>query len=97
MDTLFYPEKVVIIGVSERETNLGKIIAENLFDFGFHGEIFLVGRHGGVLLGHRISTSVQELPEGIDVGIILTPAKTVPDIVDQCGQKGIDHRLSRHS
>ena len=89
MDTLFYPEKVVIIGVSERETNLGKIIAENLFDFGFHGEIFLVGRHGGVLLGHRILTSVQELPEGIDVGIILTPAKTVPDIVDQCGQKGI--------
>ncbi len=89
MDTLFYPERVVVIGVSERETNLGKLIAENLFDFGFHGEIFLVGRHGGVLLGHRILTSVQELPEGIDVAIILTPAKTVPDIVDQCGQKGI--------
>ena len=89
MDRLFYPERVVVIGVSERETNLGRLIAENLFDFGFHGEIFLVGRHGGVLLGHRILTSVEALPEGIDVAIVLTPARTVPDIVDQCGRKGI--------
>jgi len=89
MDKLFYPDKVAIIGVSERDTNLGRIIAENLIDFGFHGETFLIGRHGGVLFGHRILTSVQELPEGIDVAIVLTPAQTVPPIVDQCGQKGI--------
>ncbi len=89
MDQLFYPRSVAVIGVSERETNLGRLIAENLFYFGFHGEIFLVGRQGGILLGHRILSSVEELPEGIDVAVILTPAKTVPHIVDQCGQKGI--------
>jgi len=89
MDRLFYPEKVAVIGVSERETNLGRLIAENLYAFGFNGEIFLVGRHGGILLGHRILTSIQDLPEEIDVAIVLTPAKTVPDIVDQCGQRGI--------
>lgn len=89
MDRLFYPERVAVIGVSERETNLGRIIAENLFYFGFHGEIFLVGRHGGVLFGHRILPTVQGLPEGIDVAIVLTPAPTVPSIVDQCGRKGI--------
>ena len=89
MDRLFYPQRVAVIGVSERESNLGRLIAENLFDFGFHGEIYLVGRHGGVLLGHRILSSVSDLPEGIDVAIVLTPARTVPDIVDQCGEKGI--------
>ncbi len=89
MDRLFYPECVAVIGVSERETNLGRIIAENLFYFGFHGEIFLVGRHGGVLFGHRILPTVLDLPEGIDVAIVLTPAQTVPSIVDQCGRKGI--------
>jgi len=89
MDRLFYPDKVAVIGVSERDNNLGRIIAENLIDFGFHGEIFLVGLHGGVLFGHRILTSVQELPEGIDMAIVLTPAQTVLPIVDQCGHKGI--------
>ena len=89
MDRLFYPESVVVIGVSERETNLGKLIAENLYEFGFHGEIFLVGRHGGILLGHRILTSIQDLPENIDLAIVLTPAPTIPSIVDQCGAKGI--------
>ncbi len=89
MDRLFYPERVAVIGVSERETNLGRIIAENLFYFGFHGEIFLVGHHGGILFGHKILPTVQDLPEGIDVAIVLTPAPTVSSIVDQCGQKGI--------
>ncbi len=93
MDRLFYPERVVVIGVSERETNLGRLIAENLFEFGYHGEIFLVGRHGGVLLGHRILTSLAELPEGIDLAIVLTPAATVPDLVDQCGEKGIKRMI----
>jgi len=89
MDRLFYPEKVAVIGVSERETNLGRLIAENLFEFGFRGEIHLVGRHGGILFGQRILTSVQELPEAVDVAVVLTPAITVPEIVDQCGRKGI--------
>ena len=89
MNHLFYPEKIAVIGVSERENNLGKLIAENLFDFKFHGEIHLVGRHGGILFGRKILTSVQELPKDINVAVVLTPAVTVPEIVDQCGQKGI--------
>jgi len=89
MDRLFYPEHVAVIGVSERETNLGRLIAENLFDFGYHGEIYLVGRHGGVLFGHRILPSIEELPEGLDLAIILTPAMTVPEMIDACGRKKI--------
>ncbi|MBW2040245.1 MAG: acetate--CoA ligase family protein, partial [Deltaproteobacteria bacterium] len=44
---------------------------------------------GGVVFGRRVLASVDELPEGIDVAVILTPADTVPAIVDGCGRKGI--------
>jgi len=80
---------VVVIGVSERPDNLARAIVENLFEFQFNGEIFLVGKKGGILFGRRICTSMEDLREGIDVAVILTPAPTVPGILESCGQKGI--------
>jgi len=80
---------VVVIGVSERSDNLARAIVENLFEFQFNGEIFLVGKKGGILFGRRICTSMEDLRQGIDVAVILTPAPTVPGILESCGQKGI--------
>jgi acyl-CoA synthetase (NDP forming) len=89
VDQLFYPKSVVVIGVSERPDNLARAIVENLFEFQFNGEIFLVGKKDGILFGRRICTSMEDLREGIDVAVILTPAPTVPGILESCGQKGI--------
>lgn len=89
MDQLFYPKSVVVIGVSERPDNLARNIVENLFEFQFNGEIHLVGRKECVLFGRRVLTSLDQLPDGIDVAVILTPAQTVPDLVEACGRKKI--------
>jgi acetate---CoA ligase (ADP-forming) len=89
VDQLFNPKSVVVIGVSENPNNLARIIAENLFEFQFSGEIFLIGRREGILLGRGICTSIKDLREGIDVAVILTPAQTVPGILESCGKKKI--------
>ena len=89
MDKIFNPDSIVIIGVSERPTNMGQNIVANLLDFGYEGEIHLVGQREGVVFGHRIRTSMEDLPQGIDLAVILTPATTVPDLLDACGRQGI--------
>ena len=89
MNQLFNPKSVVVIGVSEDPNNLARIIVENLFEFQFHGEIFLIGRKEGILFGRGICTSIEDLKEGIDVAVILTPAQTVPGILESCGRKKI--------
>ncbi len=89
MRHLFWPSSVVVIGVSTRPENLGKEIARNLFEFRYTGVIHLVGPHGGVLFGRKIHPSLDEITEPIDLAVILTPAKTVPGIMEQCGRKGI--------
>jgi acyl-CoA synthetase (NDP forming) len=89
MDQLFNPKSVVVIGVSENPDNLARNIVENLFKFEFHGEIFLIGRREGILFGRGICTSLEDLKEGIDVAVILTPAHTVPGILESCGRKKI--------
>lgn len=80
---------MVVIGVSENPDNLARIIVENLFEFQFIGEIFLIGKKEGVLFGRKICTSMEDLREGIDVAVILTPAQTVPGILESCGRKKI--------
>jgi len=89
MQKLFYPERIAVIGVSERRENAGRNILENICRFDFAGGIFPVGPRGGMVCGKEILTSVDRLPEGIDAAIIITPAATVPGIVDQCGRKGM--------
>jgi acetyltransferase len=92
MKRIFYPESIVVIGVSERPDNLGKNIVRNLVSFKFKGSLYAVGRSKGEVHGIEIYNSLNDLPEGIDLAVILTPAHLVPMFVSQCGQKGI-HRV----
>lgn len=89
MKDLFWPSSVVVIGVSTKELNLGKEIASNLYRFNYSGVIHLVGANEGVLFGQRIHKSLDEIDEPIDLAVILTPARTIPGIMEQCGRKGI--------
>jgi len=89
VEQLFYPKSVAVIGVSERPDNLARIIVENLFKFQFNGEIFIVGKKEGILFGRKIYTSMEDLREGINVAVILTPASTIPGILEACGRKKI--------
>ena len=89
MERIFYPRSIVVIGVSDRPDNLGKNIVANLLEFGYKGKIYAFGRTEGQVYGHRIYTSFDQLPEGIDLAVILVPAPLVPHMVDACGRKGI--------
>jgi acyl-CoA synthetase (NDP forming) len=89
LEQLFYPQSVVVIGVSESPDNLARVIFENLIEFQFQGEILLVGKKEGTLHGRKIHTSLDEVTEEIDVAVILTPASTVPGLLESCGRKKI--------
>ncbi|MEW6615611.1 MAG: CoA-binding protein [Thermodesulfobacteriota bacterium] len=88
MRTVFYPRKVAVIGVSESRDNMGKNIVQNLLDNHFQGEVFPVGPKGGNISGLKIYPSVMDIADEIDFAAIITPATTVPKLVDQCGKKG---------
>ena len=89
LQPFFYPESVVVIGVSPDSNNLGKNIVQNLLTFGFKGEILSVGLNPGVIFGQRIHQSLDQVDHPVDLAVILTPARTIPAILDQCGRKGI--------
>ncbi|MFZ2096907.1 MAG: acetate--CoA ligase family protein [Anaerolineales bacterium] len=89
MREFFYPTSVAVIGVSEKPDNLGRNIIANLIEFGFGGIVYPVGPSGGFVQTHRIYRSVSDIPDHIETAVILTPAHTVPGILEECGKKGV--------
>jgi acyl-CoA synthetase (NDP forming) len=89
METLFSPRSLLVVGASDRPGNLAANIVRNLMDIGFPGQITLLGRRDGNLYGHRIHTSWEDLPPGIDLAVILVPALEVVSVIEQCGRYGI--------
>jgi acyl-CoA synthetase (NDP forming) len=89
LQKIFYPTSLAVIGVSSAPDNMGRGIIFNLTEFGYQGIIYQVGHKGGVFAGRRIYQSVLDVPDQIDLAVILTPAHTIPNILEECGQKGI--------
>ncbi|MGW8250643.1 MAG: CoA-binding protein, partial [Anaerolineales bacterium] len=89
MREIFYPSSVAVIGVSAKPDNLGRNIVANLVTYGFDGIVYAVGPRGGAIETRRIYHSVGDIPDHVDLAVILTPAQTVPGILDECGRKGI--------
>jgi acetyltransferase len=93
VDKIFHPKSVVVIGVSEKPDNLAASIIHNLVAFDYGGDIHAVGLQEGEIHGIPILTSVEALPEDVDLAVILTPAATVPQLLDACGRKGIQRAV----
>ena len=68
------PRSVAIVGLSSKPGSAGHVLLGNLLRGGFEGEVHLVGRSGGVVDGRTVLTDVAQLPEGIDLAILMVPS-----------------------
>jgi acetate---CoA ligase (ADP-forming) len=91
MEKFFTPKSIVVFGASVTKMNLGQIVLINNKNIGYPGNLYGVGSREGEINGVPVYTKVADLPETPDVAIFLTPAKTVPGLMEECGQKGISH------
>jgi len=85
----FEPKSVVVIGASGTPGKPGNDVIRNILANGFKGEIHLVNPKGGEILGKKVTSSIEELPHGIDLAIIILPAKLNLDALRKVSQKGI--------
>ena len=88
LDKIFNPKSVAIIGASDEEGSVGQAIVKN-FQLGYAGKVYLVNIRKPEILGVKTYQTVNQIPEPVDLAMIATPAKTVPDVVEQCGKAGI--------
>jgi acetyltransferase len=85
----FQPQGVVVIGASTSAEKLGYGVARNLIQCGYPGAIHFVSQKPGELFGHRLYTELSQVPEPVDLAILIIPPNVTPKTIEACGRRGI--------
>ncbi len=89
LDKIMKPKSIAVVGASTKEHTIGSDIMKRLQEYKFNGKIFPVNPKGGIIEGLQAYTSVLEIPEEVDLAIIVVNAKFVLSTIDQCHEKDI--------
>ncbi len=89
LDKIMKPKSIAVVGASTKEHTIGSDIMKRLQEYKFTGKIYPVNPKGGVIEGLQAYTNVNEIPDDVDLAIIVVNAKFVLDTIDQCHTKGI--------
>ena len=82
------PRSLAVFGASSRQGSVGRIVLENIIAGGFESDIWPVNPKYREVSGLRCYPDAVALPRAPDLGVIVTPAATVPGIVAGLGAKG---------
>ncbi|HET9589236.1 MAG TPA: acetate--CoA ligase family protein [Anaerolineales bacterium] len=85
----FKPRGVVIIGASTSPEKLGYGVARNLVQSGYPGAIHFVGQRQGELFGLPIYTDLGQLPDPVDLAVLIVPPGATPASIEACGHRGV--------
>ena len=78
LDTIFAPRNVAVIGATEKEDSVGRTLLWNLISNPFGGTVFPVNPKRNNVMGIRSYPSIGDVPDQVDLAVIVTPAPTVP-------------------
>ena len=89
LERLFRPSSVAIIGASNYTQKGGGFLLKGLITNNFKGTLYPVNPRESEILGLRSYPTVTDIPGEVDLAIIAVSARLVPQVMSECGQKGI--------
>ena len=84
LDSFFNPSSIAVVGVSNDQSKLGAVVFNNVIDAGFEGNLYAINPKcaGQELYGKPCYASVADLPEAIDLVVVVVPAKFTMPVID---------------
>ncbi len=89
LKSIFAPSNVAVIGATEKEGSVGRTILWNLISSPFGGAVFPVNPKRPSLLGIKAYPTIKDVPDPVDLAVIVTPAPSIPGIIGECIQAGV--------
>lgn len=93
LESFFNPAGVAIIGASRNPHKLGYGVVRNLKNYRYSGGIYPVNRSASDILDIPCYPALSEVPEPVDLAIIVVPAGHVIDTLHECGERGIQNAI----
>ncbi|MEK6751277.1 MAG: CoA-binding protein, partial [Chloroflexota bacterium] len=82
----FNPRGVVVIGASTSPEKLGYGVARNLIASKYRGAIHFVSQKSGQLFEHQLYASLSDVPDPVDLAILIVPPNATPEAIEACGR-----------
>jgi acyl-CoA synthetase (NDP forming) len=92
LGTFFEPRGIAIVG-ARRSFGFGYGIPSFLLNHGWGDHLFLVNPAGEELHGQKVYKRVQDVPDPLDLAIVIVPAEAVPGVMEEIGERGIKHAI----
>src|ERR1039457_4128924 len=89
LDVFFSPKTVAVIGATETAGSVGRTLLWNLVTSPFGGTVYPVNPKRPSVLGIKAYPSIGEVPEEVDLAVIVTPPPSIPGIIKDCGEHGV--------
>ncbi|MCX7823057.1 MAG: acetate--CoA ligase family protein [Syntrophobacterales bacterium] len=89
LNALFQPRSVAIIGASDNPAKLGHTILKNIIDSGFQGAVYPINPKAVEILNLPCFKNITDVPDTIDMVVVVVPASAVPQVIKECGEKRV--------
>ena len=84
LESIFLPRSVAVIGATDREGTVGRSIVSNLLESKFPIKVYAVNPSHSEVLGIETHKQIGDIPGGVDLAVVVTPAHTVPQVIGEC-------------
>jgi acetyl coenzyme A synthetase (ADP forming)-like protein len=85
----FAPRGVAVIGASPNPGKISHGVWHNLTQSGYQGDVYPVNPRYPELAGFPCYPDITDVPDPLDLVVIVLPAPLTPPIVKACGRRGI--------
>ncbi len=86
---LFHPRSVAVAGASRDPASVGHRILQGLLRGGFEGTVYPVNPKARQVASVKAYPSVDAIEEELDLVVVAVPVRAVPEVVEACGEKGV--------
>ena len=87
--SILCPRSVAVIGASRKPGTIGQLIFQSLLQARFSGVIYPVNPNAKAIMSVKAYPSILDVPDEVDLAIIVVPAPLVAKVADECGHKGV--------
>jgi acetyl coenzyme A synthetase (ADP forming)-like protein len=88
IEFFFNPKVVAVVGASRRPGKVGYELLRNLRE-SFKGRLYVVNPEAKEILGVPCYPSLSDVPDDVDVAVVVVPAEKVIDVAEEAGRKGV--------
>jgi len=89
LDCIFRPKSIAVIGASNNPGTINSAMFMNLIMGNFKGPVFPINPKYNYVHGIKSYNSISEVPDQVDLAVIMVPRDAVFGVVDRCGEKGV--------